>query len=129
MTPYGHGLIVRYKMTPFKSRPILLTFSAFTIGTSVGTLASYFIAEGKRLDEVFSALILSPVVMTIGTLNAVSFLPRDYSILILVGVFLSVVSLILACVQKPPFPQYLLCLGSALWALGNITGLHIIMSV
>jgi hypothetical protein len=116
-------------MTPLKSRPILLTFSAFATGTSLGTLASYFIAEGARWDYFFSSLILSPIVMTLGTANAAAFLPKYYSIPILAGVFLSVVSLILACVQKPPFPQYLLCLGSALWALGNVTGLHIMMSV
>jgi len=125
----GTGSSYRYKMTPFKSRPVLLTFLSFATGTSVGTLASYFIAEGARLHDFFLALIFSPLVITIGTLNAVSFLPRYYSVLILMGVCLSVVSLILSFVQKPPFPQYLLCLGSALWTLGNITGLHIMMSV
>ncbi len=81
------------------------------------------------MGDVVSALILSPLVMTIGTANAVSFLPRYYGIPILAGVLISVVSLGLACVRKPPFPQYSLCLGSVLWALGNVTGLHIIMSV
>jgi hypothetical protein len=68
-------------------------------------------------------------VMTIGTLNAVDFLPRHYGILIVVGIVLSVVSVILASIRKPPLPQYLLCLGSALWSLGNMTGLYIIGSV
>lgn len=117
--------------TPPTRRAFALVILA---GILIGSGLSILVAErhypwGPSFDHYLATLLLSPLLMTVGTFLAAQHLPPAFGLMMFAGVGLTLFGLAFMR-KRNRFASLAACLlGPILWSLGNATAFYLMMSV
>ena len=108
--------------------------AAWALGLVLGSATSVFICGesaygGSPWSQLARSLVLSPVLMTIGTLVSLGEMGLGFFLLLLLGAFSSISALFIGISRRFPKPQWLMFAGTFLWSLGNATSMETMMGI